>query len=157
MRKIIILTIAILIVGQLTAQKPFKRNTFYGEIMGNGLVLSVNYERQLRDKPGLGLHFGIGLAGDKPSFPIGAKYLFDLGNQRSFLEAGAGVTIAEQDIWEVNYNQPKADPYKAGFIPSVGYRYNAPKGFMLRMNYTPIFNKYRTELLFFGVSVGWRI
>jgi len=60
-------------------------------------------------------------------------------------------------MWEANYDQPKADPYKAGFIPSVGYRYMAPKGFMWRVNYTPVFNRYKTELFYFGVSLGWRI
>jgi len=157
MRKIFFFVAAIFAACQLPAQKSFKRNTIYFEIGGNGLVLSLNYERQITSKPGLGLHAGVALSGDKPAFPLGAKYLFDLGKQRSFLEVGAGVTFAEQDMWEENLNQVTSNPYKAGFIPSVGYRYNAPKGFMWRINYTPFFNKYRTELLFFGVSVGWRI
>lgn len=157
MRKAFFFIAAIFAALQLPAQKSFKRNTCYFEMLGNGLVLAVSYERQIKSKPGLGLHAGVGLAGDKPSFPLGAKYLFDLGKQRSFLEIGAGVTFAEQDMWEPNYNQPKADPYKAGFIPSIGYTYHARKGFMGRLNYTPVFNKYRTELLFFGLSLGWRI
>jgi len=157
MRKIFFTVAAIFTACQLPAQKSFKRNIFYFEILGNGLVLSLNYERQITNKPGLGFHAGVALAGDKPAFPLGAKYLFELGKQRSFLEVGAGVTIAEQDMWEENLNSFNADPYKPGFIPSVGYRYNAPKGSMWRINYTPFFNKYRTEFLFFGVSVGWRI
>ena len=157
MRKILLFTVAIFAACQLPAQKSFKRNTFYFEIGGNGLVLSLNYEKQITNKPGLGFHAGVALADDKPAFPLGVKYLFDLGKQRSFLEVGAGVTLAEQDMWEENLNQAKADPYKAGFIPSVGYRYNAPKGFMWRINYTPVFNKYRTELFYFGLSIGWRI
>ncbi len=157
MRKIFLCIAAILAVCQLSAQKSFKRNTAYFEMLGNGLVLSLSYERQLSNKPGFGLHAGVGLAGEKPSFPVGVKYLFDLGRERSFLEVGAGVTLAEQDMWEENLNQPKADPYKAGFIPSVGYRHHAPKGFMWRVNYTPVFNKYRNELFYFGVSLGWRI
>ena len=158
MRKMLLFTVVIFVACQLSAQKSFKRNTAYFEMAGNGLVLSLNYERQITNKPGLGFHAGVALADDKPAFPLGVKYLFDLGRERSFLEVGAGVTLAEQDMWEPNYNQPaKTDPYKAGFIPSVGYRYNAPKGFMWRINYTPVFNKYRTELLFFGVSLGWRI
>jgi len=155
MRKIFFFSLAIIAAIQLTAQKSFKRNAVYSEILGNGLVISVNYERQLGDKPGLGLHFGIGLRSSKPIFPFGAKYLF--GKQKSLFEIGAGVTVAEREVWETNYNQFKENPYSPGFIPSVGYRYNAPKGFMWRINYTPVFNKYRTELLFFGVSIGWRI
>ena len=157
MRKIFFFVAAIFAACQLPAQKSFKRNTVYFEIGGNGLVLSLNYERQITNKPGLGFHAGIALAGDKPAFPLGAKYLFDLGKQKSFLEVGAGVTIAELDMWKANYNQSYENPYKAGFIPSIGYRHHSPKGFMWRINYTPVFNKYRTELVFFGVSVGWRI
>lgn len=158
MRKLIFSIVTILVVMQIQAQKSFKRNTVYFEMAGNGLVLSLNYERQMTNKPGFGFHAGVALADDKPAFPLGVKYLFDLGKQRSFLEVGAGITLAEQDMWEPNYNQPaKADPYKAGFIPSVGYRYHAPRGFMFGINYTPVFNKYKSEALFFGVSVGWRI
>jgi hypothetical protein len=157
MRKIFFLIAAIFAACQSPAQKSFKRNTVYFEMLGNGLVLSLNYERQITSKPGLGLHAGVGLAGDKPSFPLGAKYLFDLSKQRSFLEVGAGVTIAEQDMWKENYNQPHENPYQAGFIPSIGYRHHSPKGFMWRVNYTPVFNSNRTELLYFGLSIGWRI
>ena len=67
-----------------------------------------NYEKQLSDKPGFGLHFGVGLAGDKPSFPFGAKYLFQLGKQRSFLEIGAGVILMER------YMENKLDKCQRG-------------------------------------------
>lgn len=160
MRKSLFIAAAIFVAMQLQAQKSFKRNTLYGEIAGNGLILSVNYEKQLGNKPGLGLHFGVGLAGDKPSFPFGAKYLFQLGKERSFLEIGAGVTLMEREIWDqnwINVGRDKKNSYGPGFIPSIGYRYHAPKGFMWRINYAPVFNKYRTEAVYFGVSVGWRI
>jgi len=61
MRKILLCTAAIFAACQLSAQKSFKRNTAYFEIAGNGLVLSVSYERQLSNKPGFGLHAGVGL------------------------------------------------------------------------------------------------
>jgi hypothetical protein len=157
MRKTTFFIVAIFAAIQFSAQKPFKRNTLYGEILGNGPVLSVNYERQMKSVPGFGLHIGVGLGSSKPTFPLGAKYLFDIGKQRSFFEAGAGITIAEHEVWETNFNQLKRNSYSAGFIPSVGFRHHSPKGFMWRVNYTPVFHKYRTELLFFGVSVGWRI
>jgi hypothetical protein len=154
MRELFFFIIAIFAVIQLPAQESFKRNALYVEMLGNGLVLSANYERQMSTKPGLGLHLGVGLGNAKPVFPFGAKYLIDVAGQRSFFELGAGVTLADEGQWHLN---AKSESYSAGFIPSVGYRYNAPKGFMWRINYTPVFNKYRTELLFFGLSIGWRI
>ncbi len=158
MRKLFFLIAAIFATIQLPAQKTFKRNTLYCETLGNGLVLSVNYERQMKSEPGLGLHIGVGLGGNRPAFPLGVKYLILLDKEKSFFEMGAGITLAERDLWsETNSSQFKSDTYSAGFIPSIGYRHHTSKGLMWRINYTPVFNKYRNELVFFGFSIGWRI
>jgi hypothetical protein len=158
MRKISLLTLAILALTYLPAQKTFKKNTLYGEIAGNGLVLSANYERMLGNKPGLALHVGVGLGGDKPVIPLGAKYLFDLGNQKSFLETGVGMAISEYDfIDNKTIVSPNGGRYIVGFIPSVGYRHHTPYGLMWRVNYTPVFFSVRTMALFGGISLGWRL
>ena len=144
--------------SQLTAQNSFKKNTLYGEILGNGLVLSANYERQLGDKPGFGLHIGVGLGGYKPAIPLGVIYLFETGNQKSFIETGAGITLGERDMWkEYNYIQLEKNSYKPGFIPSFGYRHHTSYGFMWKVSYTPVFSSYRNIPLFFGIAAGWRI
>lgn len=158
MRKSIFFSLIILVSVQLVAQKPFKRSMLYGEILGNGLVLSVNYERQLQETPGLGLFIGIGLGGIKPAIPFGAKYLINLGNKKSFLETGVGITLAERDLWDNDdHITDDQNSYRAGFIPSVGYRHHTSYGFMWRVNYTPVFSSYRNFLWLCGVSVGWRI
>jgi hypothetical protein len=158
MRKFIFSQIAIIATIQLAAQKPFKKNTFYAEILGNGMVLSINYERQLKNKPGLGYYLGIGLGGVKPAIPFGAKYLIDLKNHKSFIEAGAGITLGERDLWiERDIGSTVKNSYKPGFIPSIGYRHHTPYGFMWRVNYTPVFSGFRNIPLFFGLSLGWRI
>jgi hypothetical protein len=156
MRKIFLFIAAIFGACQLPAQKPFKQNTVYFEMAGNGLVLSLNYERQISSKPGLGLHAGVGLADNKPSFPSELNTCLIWAGKIFFRSWGWCYTCRAGYV-ETNYNQSKPDPYKAGFIPSVGYTYKAPKGFMWGINYTPVFNKYRTELLYFGLSIGWRI
>jgi hypothetical protein len=158
MRKFIFLSISIIIATNLAAQKSFKKNTFYAEILGSGMVLSINYERQLKDKPGLGYYFGIGLGGLKPAVPFGAKYLIDLKNQKSYIEAGAGITLGERDLWiQREIGQTAKNSYKPGFIPSIGYRHHTSYGFMWRVNYTPVFSGFRNIPLFFGLSLGWRI
>jgi hypothetical protein len=69
-KKLFIFIATILVATSLPAQKPFKKNTIYGELGGNGLVLSANYERQLGHKPGVGVHIGIGIGGIiTPSYP----------------------------------------------------------------------------------------
>lgn len=159
MRKQFLFALAILMATQLKAQeKSFKKTTLYGEIGGNGLGLSVNYERQMGTKPGLGLLVGIGLAGNKPSMVFGAKYLIDFGNHKSFLETGIGITLADREYMGAKTNsQTNQNPYTPVFIPSVGYRHHTKYGLMWRVNYTPVFSKYKSLALYPGISVGWRL
>jgi hypothetical protein len=158
MRKLLFFTLAIAIATQLTAQQSFKKTTVYGEIGGNGLGLSVNYERQMQGKPGLGLLIGIGLSGNKPSIISGAKYLIDLGNHKSFFETGFGITLADREYMGAKRNNlTNENPYTPAYIPSVGYRHHTKYGLMWRVNYTPVFSKYNSILLYPGISVGWRL
>lgn len=160
MRKLLLFTLAIAMVNQLTAQQSFKKTTLYGEIGGNGLgVLSVNYERQIGAKPGLGLFVGISpLSGNKPSIISGAKYLIDLGNHKSFFEAGFGITLADREYMGAKTNnQTNYNPYTPVFIPSIGYRHHTKYGLLWRVNYTPAFSKYNSLAVYLGISVGWRL
>jgi hypothetical protein len=157
MKKILPYLLCLIIANQLLAQKPFKKNTVYAEILGNGIVLSANYEKQVGSKEGLGVHIGIGLGGNKPAIPLGLKYLFGLGNNKSFLETGLGITFGERDLWIENNNQVSKKSYNAAFIPSVGYRHHTNYGLMWRINYTPVFSSYRNLIGFAGISIGWRL
>lgn len=141
---------------QLNAQKPFEKNMAYAEIFGNGLILSANYERQLSAKPGLGLHLGLGLGGEKPAIPMGITYLMDIGKQRSFIETGLGVCLAERDVLDDTFAQPPTNTYQPAFIPSAGYRHHTRYGLMWKLIYSPFFSKERSEWVYFGVAAGWR-
>ena len=129
----------------------------YSEIGGSGIVLSANYERQTGNKPGLGLHIGAGLGNHKPIIPFGVNYLFALKNKKSFIEGGAGIALAEEDIWETKSISYDDTPYKPAFIPSIGYRHHTEYGLMWRINYTPVFSRYRNIPLYAGISVGWQL
>lgn len=164
MRKYLLPLMAFLLATPALSQEAFRKNDLYGEFMGNGLWASLNYERQLGDKPGLGLRAGIGyFSGDevfRVSIPLGINYLFALTPSRSFLDAGVGATwsgaaglkTARQDaaaggrdyserIWSV--------------VPSIGYRRHTRGHFMWRTSFTPVFNKYRS-MPWIGLSVGRR-
>ncbi len=157
MRRLLSFFITWFFISTASSQTVFKRNSAYAEFMGTGLVLSANYERQLSQKPGFGVHIGVGLGGYKPAIPLGVKYILDLGNEKSFAEAGLGITLAEMELWDSDYNHPSdKNPYKPGFIPSIGYRHHSKSGFMWRTNYTPLFSKWKNAPWLFGVSVGWR-
>ncbi len=155
MRKAFIILLMIT-ATKLQAQKTFKQHSAYIEILGNSGLLSVNYELQLNKNPGFGMHAGIGLGGDKPAIPLGVTYLFQIGGQKSFLETGAGVTLAEREFWVERINRLPDNPYQIAWIPSIGYRHHTNYGLMWKLIYSPFFHKERTELLFFGAAIGWR-
>lgn len=157
MRNSLILLLALFTATRLPAQKVFKKNTGYFEYGGNGLGLSFSYERQVGKKTGLGLFTGIGLSGNKPCIVTGAKYLIDLGNHKSFIETGLGVTLADREyLGAKRNNQTGENPYTPALIPSAGYRHHTRYGLMWRVNYTPVISKYNSFAFFPGISMGWR-
>lgn len=156
MRLFLLIPIILSMNIRADAQSTFKQNTAYAEIMGYGLVLSVNYERQLSHKPGFGIHAGIGLGGDVPAFPLGVNYLWNLGKQRSFLEAGFGITLAEAGVYSAKLDATENDRLTPGYIPSIGYRHHTPYGLMWKLIFSPAFSRYRNVLPYGGFSLGWR-
>ena len=156
MYKLTLFLVAFLVSTSLMAQKDFKRNDVYFEFLGNGIIASVNYERQLQEKPGLGVRFGIGfLSGDeqfRASIPLGVNYLVNLGNNKSFLDAGIGGTWSvatglktiEQETTAGGVRVRDYNERIWSAIPSVGYRHHTTGNFMWRTSFTLILNKYRT-------------
>lgn len=129
--------------ASIPAQQP-ARNGAYLELLGNGGLYSLNYERLLA--PALGGRVGImtfggeGEEGDRVRIilaPVMANYLAGGGPHR--LEVGAGPVIAyaagtirEDDIGEVSGIGVAA-------TATLGYRYHPPAGgFIFRAGLTPI-------------------
>ena len=156
--KVLLLSCSLLLFSYCFSQNSFRKNTVYAEFCGNGINWSANYERQLGNKPGLGMRAGLGYASSTEEFrvsiPIAVNYLFDISHQRSFIETGIGVTWAEDRIWKTGF-QPDFSGYEPGYFASIGYRHQAPYGLMWRIAYTPFFTKYRVGYLFLGLSAGW--
>lgn len=143
----------------LSAQNS-KKNATYLQLGGNGLFLSANYERQLTNKLGLNAQIGAGLGNYKPAFPVGLNYLLNLKNQKSFIETGFSVVFAEKSLF---YNdlifqspEPILQEYGTAYVPSIGYRYHASKGFMLKALYSPVFAKLKMNWAYYGIGIGWR-
>ena len=156
MRKFSLFLLAVTSIIQLSAQQPSKKNTIYFEAGGNGLGLSVGFERQVGKKVGLGLHAGISLAGNKPGVVSGAKYLIGFGNHKSFLETGFGVTLSDREYIGAKQDTiTYRNPYTPVFMPSIGYRHHTRYGLMWRVTYTSAFSKYKNLAFYPGISVGW--
>lgn len=166
MYKNVLTLIALLTSTVLIAQNNFRKNDVYLEILGNGIGASLNYERQLQAKPGLGIRLGIGyFSGDEQfrvSIPVGVNYLLKLGNDRSFLDAGIGGTWSGAAGLKTIKQEAAAGGGRDyseriwSVVPSVGYRRHTKGNFMWRTSFTPIINKYRT-MPWLGISVGKRL
>lgn len=66
--------------------------TIYVELMGSGLVYSVNYETRFSAKTGgLGGRVGIGYVGDWLAVPLQINYLIGKKDSNKFFEIGGGI------------------------------------------------------------------
>ena len=128
-------------------QSSFKKNILYGQFAGNGIFLSINYERQLTQKPGLGIRVGIGHASSDEKFritiPVGVYYLLDLKNNKSFIDMSLGATWSETAVVDKGFSSVEASGHIVSFVPGLTYRHQTKGGFMWRIGFTPIINKYR--------------
>lgn len=162
MRKCLLPILTLALTTAVSGQSAFKKNDLYFELLGNGIGASINYERQLTSKPGLGLRAGVGyFSGDQEfrvSIPLGVNYLFSLSDNKSFLDAGIGGTWSgaaglKKDIatGERDYSERVWS-----LVPSFGYRRHTKSNFMWRTSFSPIMNKYRI-MPWIGISVGKRL
>lgn len=135
----------------LFAQESFQRNSFYIEAFGSGLFGSLNYERQLTKKPGIGVRIGAGFYAEKASsltIPLGINYLFPLSAKNRFIDAGFTVSPTYRDG---NFRSKGNDKW-TNFVPSVGYRSHTKKDWMWRISITPVINRFA-----FTPSAGFSI
>ena len=141
----------------LFGQSISKRQTVYLELGGNGLFTSVNYDFQLTKKPGLGIRAGIGFYSLDPfvlTIPVGVNYLFELQQNKSYMELGLGATWTKENV--SLYLEPDLCKKRTNFgnyFPTIGYRKHTKKSFMWRMSLTPLINQNGFQP-FFGGSFG---
>ena len=141
----------------LFGQSISKRQSVYFELGGNGLFTSVNYDFQLTKKPGLGIRAGIGFYSLDPfvlTIPVGVNYLFELQQNKSYMELGLGATWTKENV--SLYLEPDLNKKRTNFgnyFPTIGYRKHTKKSFMWRMSLTPLINQNGFQP-FFGGSFG---
>jgi hypothetical protein len=158
MRKHILTVFALCAVTLSFGQSSFKKNDIYLEAGGNGLFGSVNYERQLTKQPGLGARIGVGFYSEKAFYltiPVGINYLFKLKNDKSFNDAGLGVTWTRIDGKLFRDSKNSNRDHFVNFVPSIGYRRHTAKDVMWRISVTPVVNKYGL-VPWLGASIGKR-
>ncbi|RZJ74281.1 MAG: hypothetical protein EOO45_09010 [Flavobacterium sp.] len=141
-----------------------KKNDVFIELLGNGLLGSVNYSRQLTEKPMLEIRAGLGAYGSDPktylTIPVSVNYLLNIGSKHTFLFAGLGTTYTEADVRMgliIDYTEEFRNTRSAAvnFVPSIGYLRYTTKDFSWRISFTPVINTHGF-LPSFGLGLGKR-
>ena len=127
-------------------QEPIKKNEIYIELLGNGLLGSINYSRAFGSKPGFSVHAGLGIYGQDPhlSYPVGVNYIIRLTKNDIFLDLGLGATYTKSDgsyYASVKRNLPYTPKTEYVYIiPNLGFRSFTSKNFVWHLNITPVFS-----------------
>ncbi len=164
-RFLIIFFVSILLISNSYAQEQagekIVRNNVYLEILGNGFLYSINYERFFHPnfslRSGVMFFTGTGESEDGQTaraslaiFPVMLNYLINFGNHH--IEIGAGPELAYVSAYSDLFGK------KAGFgiggTARIGYVYFPTSGgFNFRIAYTPIVSEIFTHS--FGIGVGY--
>lgn len=139
---------------------PPSPNSVYVELLGNGLLYSINYDRymtpHLTGRAGLFVLAASDSDGDGGgaviATPLLVNYLFGTGSHH--LETGVGVTLAAGAIEDL---EDEVDDSFSGAMgtATLGYRYQRPTGgFVFRAGVTPFFGAGGV-VPWFGISLGY--
>jgi hypothetical protein len=122
-----------------------KKNSWFLELGGAGVALTMNYERFFSKNPGgLSLRAGIGggfaIIGEGVGFlslPLGMSYNLPVSkNKEHFIEFGANYTYITGGI----IGEEESSGHAAIISPEIGWRHINPKsGWMLRAVLIPVF------------------
>ncbi len=126
------------------AQNELKRNQIFSQLGGNGLILSLNYERQIFQKPNFRIHVGAGFYGRDKQFltiPLGLNHLLKL-KKKSYLDAGLGMTYTKAEAFyyvsfKLSSTYIENQPHFI-VVPSVSYRYLPNENIILKIGFTPV-------------------
>lgn len=146
--------------SDVSGQSLSKRNTIYVELLGNGLLTSINYEGQLLKETRLNFHIGTGIYGGQSTYltiPLGLHYLIKVSKAESYIDLGFGATYSKADVSLYAIVEHRDPNYKNtdywNYIPSIGYRKITKKNLMYRFSITPVLN-HHISLPYFGFSFG---
>ncbi len=152
MRSLSLLLLIIVLSGTVLAQSPSARNAFYGELVGNGLIYSVNYDRLFSDA--IGARIGVSYTAPEmvslTTIPVMGYYLIPLGSGSSKVELGLGIAVLLQPEYQsTSFAAAPDDKLKGNSVvgtATVGYRYQRPNGgFVFRVGFTPFFGTFKHE------------
>jgi hypothetical protein len=142
--------------------------SFYGELGGNGIGISANYDsRFTKSEKGIGYHIGIGFVPGFDIFffktssfltiPFGINHL--AGRAPNYFESGLGATFLSGKVGSFFggiFGDDETDINTFVFIPSIGYRFApAGKNMTARVFISPAFGNGGGSF-FGGISLGYK-
>ncbi len=169
LRRIALLGIAGIVVFSTSGMaQSVSKNAVYAEILGAGVLYSVNYERFISDD----FTVRIGISSFSIRYndgkghsnflivPLVANYQVGHGNSK--LEIGAGIDYVSDNAFslgDITRTQVESKQSSAGviIIGSLGYRYQPSDGGMhFRIFVTPFLSPYSSgySAIWFGSSIG---
>ncbi|MFZ4634106.1 MAG: hypothetical protein ACOYNO_07865 [Saprospiraceae bacterium] len=156
--------------AQTTPSTPDRLNkAIYVEALGNGPLISLNYDTRLKKgiQGGLGLRAGVGTINVEGtdsngtsvdvniiSVPVALNYL--VGQKRSAFEAGVGVTpiYLANELLNDNGIYTNEGLSVVGFL-NAGYRFHSIRnGVMFRLTWTPAISSEGFTAAYGGFSLG---
>lgn len=161
MRALAVVLMIVCLCGTAPATSPTSptsQNSVYLELLGNGLLYSLNYDRLITESIGL----RVGVSYQKPNseeivtVPIMIQYLTGSGNSK--LELGIGVCLVSQpDRSSFSFLDDDKEFEGSGALgtATIGYRYQrADEGLVFRAGFTPLFGSIGFWPLA-GISIGY--
>jgi len=161
MKKTLTLALAVLIMSTFVAAQgdsmwSYSRQgtkSFFLELGGNGLGLTLNYEKFLTNRFGFRLGGLVVPAGEKPTFIGTLMGTAVWGGGEWCMETGLGMTIFTGGFMDIATDGTTASV----FVPTgtFGVRYQPkPKGLLLRLSFTPMVFP-SAFLPWVGLSIGY--
>lgn len=130
-----------LLVLTFESQAQKYPNSIHAEILGHGIIYSINYERNIIAKEKVFLSPSIGFTSiGREATGIPVMMLAFFGGPNSSLETGLGYTGFYRQEQYLNYGLWNKRAYFEHYATGrLGYRYESAKGFLLKVAFTPLF------------------
>ena len=163
LRRFVFLIAVVISARTAVAQtaEPATRHVVYGEILGNALLFSANYERRFTEKTSG--RIGVSILpfeddeGDTETVVLVPLMVNRISHPRAnhHFEAGVGVVVAGGETVDLSDYGDDDDTFSTAVgTATIGYRYQRPDGgFVFRVGITPLFD-FETVLPWIGVSFG---
>ncbi|HTF03232.1 MAG TPA: hypothetical protein VK826_04370 [Bacteroidia bacterium] len=163
MKRILLAVVMVLIFVQIGAQEQkvdsirYGKNTIFFELLGRGILYSVNYDRVMSNYPKHNWASRIGIGYEQTMMwrrfyvPLSVQYIF---GTRHCLEIGAGVTLAFEDDLYTNESSYALDET---LMFGIGYRFRSAKtGFFFKAEFLEYLPRYDHGIPFWGgLGIGY--